>query len=96
MKPSRTFAENGGTLHSSAFAGTTSMWWMRTSPGSSVPPTWHRTFGFSGRAPNMTGDNPLSRSALHSSSAASRQSPGGFDVSIRTYSESSDTGFVIT
>jgi hypothetical protein len=25
-KPSRTSAENGGTVHSSAFAGTTSMW----------------------------------------------------------------------
>ena len=59
MKPSRTSAENGGTLHSSALAGTTSMWWMRTSPGSSVPPTWHSTFGFSGFAPNVTGDKPL-------------------------------------
>ena len=95
MKPSRTSAENGGTLHSSALAGTTSMWWMRTSPGSSVPPTWHSTFGFSGFAPNVTGDSPSARRAPQSSSAASRQSPGGFDVSIRTYSESSATGSVI-
>ena len=94
-KPSRTCAENGGTLHSSAFAGTTSMWWMRTSPGSSVPPTWHRTFGFSGFTPNVTGESPSARSASQSRSAAPRQSPGGFDVSIRTYSESSATGSVI-
>ena len=58
-KPSRISAENGGTLHSSARAGTTSMWWMSTSPGSSVPPTWQSTFGFSGFAPNIVRRQPV-------------------------------------
>jgi len=61
------------------------MWWISTSPGSSVPPTWHSTFGFSGLAPNRSGRRPLSFSTPHNRSAASRQSPGGFDVSIRIY-----------
>src|SRR3990172_11871108 len=68
---------------------------MRTSPGSSVPPTWHRTFGFSGVAPNVTGVRSFSTSTRHRSSAAARQSPGGFVVSIRTYSASRVAGSIV-
>src|SRR4030067_2282329 len=68
---------------------------MRTSPGSSVPPTWHRTFGFSGVAPTVTGGRSFSTSTRHRSSAAARQSPGGFVVSIRTYSASRVTGSIV-
>jgi hypothetical protein len=52
-------------------------------------------FGFSGVAPKVIGVRPFPIRTRHNSSAAARQSPGGFVVSIRTYSVRRETGSIV-